>query len=81
MCLAHTRAPALAWSGTNPGTGGVIAVLATLRRADGSYCVRFRETVRASDASDSFEAVSYRTAADDWSAEIDRTGVAAIEPH
>jgi surface antigen len=70
---------AVAWSGGQAGTGGTIAVLATLRRADGSYCRRFLETVRADTASDSFEAVFCRTAPGDWSPEIDSGGVVAIQ--
>ena len=69
---------AVEWRGSQPGTGGTIAVLATLRRADGTYCRRFRETVRAEAASDSFEAVFCRTAAGDWSPEIDANGAVAI---
>jgi len=70
---------AVQWTGTPPGTGGTIAVLATLRRADGSYCRSFRETVRADSASDSFEAVFCRTAAGAWSPEVDKGGVVAIQ--
>ncbi len=65
---------AVAWTGNEAGTGGTIAVLATMRRADGSYCRRFRETVRADTASDSFEAVFCRTAAGAWSPEVDPNG-------
>jgi surface antigen len=70
---------ALDWSGAEPETGGTIAVLATLRRSDGSYCRRFLETVRSNSASDSFEAVFCRTAAGEWSPEIDAGGVVAIQ--
>jgi surface antigen len=70
---------AVGWTGGEAGAGGTIAVLATLRRADGSYCRRFRETVRVADASDSFEAVFCRTAAGAWSPEVDKGGVVAIE--
>jgi surface antigen len=67
------------WTGTQPGTGGTIAVLATLQRPNGSYCRRFRETVRADTASDSFDAVFCRTADGAWSPEADKGGVVAIE--
>ena len=69
---------AVAWTGSEAGTGGTIVLLATLRRADGSYCRRFQETVRAATASDSFEAVFCRTAAGAWSPEPDAGGVVAI---
>ncbi len=70
---------AVAWSGDQSGAGGTIAVLATLRRADGSYCRRFLETVHTDTANDSFEAVFCRTAAGAWSPEVDKGGVVAIE--
>ncbi len=70
---------AVGWSGSEPDTGGTIAVLATLRRADGSYCRRFQETIHAGTANDSFEAVFCRRASGDWTPEIDANGVVAIE--
>lgn len=73
------RGASFDWSGSEPGTGGTIAVLATLQRADGTYCRRFREIVRADTATDSFEAVFCRMAAGEWLPEIDTNDVVAIE--
>jgi surface antigen len=63
------------WAGSAPGSGGTITVLTTLQRADGTFCRRFREMVRAGADSDSFQAVFCRTPAGEWLPEIDRTEI------
>jgi surface antigen len=60
------RGEVFEWSGDGAGTGGSITVLETLRRSDGAYCRRFREVVRAQDASDQFDAMFCRDDGGRW---------------